>query len=233
MKRRTRRLVWLPFVAAVLLTIGCVSSPETKLASSQYKTAIDDYARNVEAFEDAWIAELDKAIDDVGEALAARAVTLKVQSLSVDGDGFSEAGERKEFKDDGLIALSRVIENERERIAKFLTVVDKFTAENLDGVRELIRSASFPADEETRLLADLSLGPAEKDPVAQGLVDVLMTLRKSRRELPDDLANLKTIVDALRKTHAEVDAWIQTDVTVPGEDVADLVKTWSETMGDK
>lgn len=234
-------------IAAIIVPClaACVSSPETKLASTQYKAAIEAYARNIQAFEDAWVAEFDRAIKDLSDALVATAVTKKIQELSAPSGGFSSDDWEKEFSSNGLIALSRAIDNERARVDKYLVFLYKFDVTANDDINTLRQDAidAFNAKaikaleklpdgaEKEALQADLALGPFGDDVKANALVEKILIWRKAQASVPQDLENLSIVVSALRQAHDSVNEWIQTDVTVPGDDLAGLVNAWSTSVG--
>ncbi|WP_405243952.1 hypothetical protein [Lentisalinibacter salinarum] len=233
-------------LASLLFVSACVSSPETKIASTQYKVALDDYARNLRLFERAWIAEIDALIDDLGSALAARAVAERIRILSADYDGFSSEDWEQEVARNGLITLSEAVASERARVESVLGRLEsiglpagqdpqKVVTHVLNTYREqTIAALELQPDlddaERARLLAEANLGPFGNDTVSNAMVKVIITSRLARNSIPRDLDNLEAVVSALKTTHASVDKWIQTDVTVPGEDVATLVSSWSDAL---
>ena len=175
------------------LVLGaCATSPETKEASSQYKMALETLARDVTAFERAWASEIDVLIDDLEEALAARAVAQRIRSLSAEYDGFSNAAWERAAARDGLIVLSQAVYDERERVRSYTSWL----------------AANEPAE---------AVEPFGDD-VANSIVDVIVLTRRARATIPTDLDNLAIVLSALRTAHKPVDDWIQTDVSIPGFD---------------
>jgi hypothetical protein len=75
------------------------------------------------------------------------------------------------------------------------------------------------------------MGPFGNDTVSNSMVEIIITWRLARASIPGDLENLEAVISALQTAHASVDRWIQMDVTVPGEDVAALVSSWSDALG--
>ena len=240
---------WLRLVAlALLMLVGaCVSSPETKMASTQYKVALDAYAQNVRAFERAWMAEIDALITDLGTALTSRAIAERIRILSADYDGFSNEDWEQEVARSGLITLSEAVANERARVESVLGRLEKIKLPKSQDPDEVIahvlntyRDQTVAAlelqpgmddAERDRLLAEANMGPFGSDTVSNSMVKVIITSRLARDSIPGDLDNLEAVVSALKTAHASVDKWIQTDVTVPGEDVAALVSSWSDALG--
>lgn len=233
---------------ALLMLVGaCVSSPETKMASTQYKVALDAYAQNVRAFERAWMAEIDALIRDLGTALSSRAIAERIRILSADYDGFSNEDWEREVARSGLITLSEAVANERARVESVLGRLEKIKLPESQDPDEVIahvlntyRDQTVAAlelqpgmdnAERDRLLAEAEKGPFGSDTVSNEMVKVIITSRLARDSIPGDLDNLEAVVSALKTAHASVDKWIQTDVTVPGEDVAALASSWSDALG--
>lgn len=226
---------------------ACVSSPETKIASTQYKVALDAYAQNVRAFERAWVAEIDALIRDLGSALTSRAVAERIRVLSADYDGFSSDDWERQVARNGLITLSEAVASERARVESVLSRLESIglpesqdpqqvVTHVLDTYRDQTIAAielqpGLDDAERARLLAEANMGPFGNDTVSNSMVEVIITSRLARNAIPGDLDNLEAVVSALKTAHASVDKWIQTDVTVPGEDVAALVNSWSDALG--
>lgn len=241
------RWMRLAALALFLLVSACVSSPETKMASTQYKVALDAYAQNVRAFERAWMAEIDALISDLGTALTSRAVAKRIRILSADYDGFSNEDWEQEVARSGLITLSQAVANERARVEGVLGRLEKIKLPESQDPDEVIAHVLNTYRDQTvaalelqpgmdnavrdRLLAEAEEGPFGSDTVSNGMVKVIITSRLARDSIPGDLDNLEAVVSALKTAHASVDKWIQTDVTVPGEDVAALVSSWSDALG--
>lgn len=231
----------------LILAAGCVSSPETKQASTQYKVALNTYSQDVRAFGDAWTGEIDMLLIDLGDALVARAVTEKVRVLSDRHDGFSSASWEREVAGGGLIAMSEAIDNERDRVRNVIKALNGIAlptsedpAEIVDHVLDSFEQVSIIAiesnaelapEERQRLIAEANLGPFGEDAVANSIVRLMIIWRAAKEAIPGDLRNLQTVLSALKTAHASVDRWIQTDVTVPGEDIAELVQRWSVATG--
>ena len=217
------------------------------MASTQYKVALDAYAQNVRAFERAWMAEIDALIGDLGAALSSRAVAERIRILSADYDGFSNEDWEQEVARSGLITLSEAVAGERARVESVLGRLEKIKLPESQDPDEVIahvlntyRDQTVAAlelqpgmddAERDRLLAEAEKGPFGSDTVSNSMVKVIITSRLARDSIPGDLDNLEAVVSALKTAHASVDKWIQTDVTVPGEDVAALVSSWSDALG--
>jgi hypothetical protein len=235
-------------VLALLSGAACAPSPETKLVSSQYRAALDAYARDLEVFEDAWIAEIDRLLRDLGDALEARAVNERIRMVSAEHGGFSSAHWEREVARGGLVSLAAAIEGERDRVRAVLETLEGIATPEGDDPEAIVgevmdeyrRQALAAIDatpglrpaERQRLLAGAEPGPFGADAVANDILRVIVTWRAARAAVPRDLDNLAAILDALQQAQASVDRWIQTDVSVPGEDVAALVEAWSAAIGD-
>jgi len=226
---------------------ACVSSPETKMASTQYKVALDAYAQNVRAFERAWVGEIDALIGDLGAALKSRAVAERIRILSAKYDGFSNEDWEQEVSRNGLISLSEAVAGERARVDGVLGLLDNIDLGDSQDPQQAIAHVLKTYRDETvevleirpdltdaerdRLIAEADMGPFGRDTVSNSMVEMIITWRLARNSIPGDLDNLEAVVSALKTAHASVDKWIQTDVTVPGEDVAALVSSWSDALG--
>ena len=245
--RVPKRWIQVATLASLVLLGACVSSPETKMASTQYKVALDAYAQNIRSFERAWMGEIDALIGDLGSALKSRAVAERIRILSAKYDGFSNEDWEQEVARNGLITLSEAVAGEHARVDGVLGRLDniglgdseepqKVIAHVLNTYRdETIAVLELRPDlddaERDRLIAEAKIGPFGSDTVSNSMINVVITSRLARDSIPGDLDNLEAVVSALKTAHASVDKWIQTDVTVPGEDVADLVSSWSDALG--
>ncbi|MFQ5548952.1 MAG: hypothetical protein ACE5FV_11720 [Woeseia sp.] len=225
-----------------LLLAGCVSSPEVKLASAAMTNAINEYDKNVAVFEQAWIAEIDRVRSDLGQAIVARTVKRRIDELS---GGFDDADWQRQFKDHGLVTLSAQIEEARRAASNMVAIVSRrvpasdqsgadvlqvIAGEQAGGLRA---SANAIADLDPDAAAELmrradeleraaGAGGLFGDDLSDSLAVALLEWNAARAEIPVNLRNLKNLVAVLRETHAVVDAWIMTDVTVSGEEVARL-----------
>ena len=238
---------WLAAVVTIFFIGGCASSAETKMASTQYKTALDAYSQNVRAFERAWIGEIGLLIDDLHKSIAARAVTERVRVLSAESDGFSSTDWEQEVARNGLISLSEAVDIERERVRNVIKrigaikrpqdqdptavvnhVLGVYRQESIAAINEI---SLLPDGERNRLLAEAEAGPFGNDVVANSMIETIIIWEMARDAIPRDLDHLESVIAALKTAHASVDQWIQTDVTVPGEEVATLVGAWSSALG--
>lgn len=236
--------------ASLLFLSACVSSPETKMASTQYKVALDAYGQNIRAFERAWTAEIDALIDDLGVALKSRAVAERIRILSAQYDGFANEDWEQEVARNGLITLSAAVASEHARVDGVLTRLEEIglgesqeSQEPQEAVAQVLKAyreetvealrdqTVLPDAVRDQLIEEANLGPFGHDTVSNSMVEMIITWRLARNAIPGDLDNLEAVISALKTAHASVDKWIQTDVTVPGEDVAALASSWSEAVG--
>lgn len=257
-----------PFVVTVaLLTLGaCVSSPETKIASSQVGAALTTYSQSLQQFEGAWVDEIDLLIDDVAAAIVAHATVRRVDTLAAQTENFSNTDWRQEVADRGLVSLSREIDAERDRVQALLRLLDQLhvdvvqlesqeltPAERRERIVTRYRAnvvesmatldALIAAESNDQLRAELqraknnavlesTQGPFVADPESMALYEIIVSLQAMRAAIPADMRNLTALVSAVRTAHESVDRWIQTDVTVPGEDLGQLVNAWSAAVGE-
>lgn len=242
---------WMLTLLAGLTLAGCVASPDAKQASATMTVAIDEYSRNIKAFQDLWISQIDKTQDDLGKAIVARTVRLKVTELAgVDGD-FNRAW-REKFQKQGLISLSVEIEDAQRQAREFVRRLrnaqlkeNETAAAHLDNllrgsanalrqsaeaIRETDPAAARELEEYAAFLASNG-GKTIKDPWIRAHSISLLEWGAAKQEIPRNLENLQQVVSALQKTHATVDAWIQTDVTVSGEQIGQLVVDHQRVIG--
>ena len=235
-------------VAAAIVAPGCVTSAETKLASSQMKVAIGDYSRNVREFQQAWIAEIDRAIEDMSDALVKRSVSGMVEKMSQKGDWSDD------FDEKGLIELSRQIEAEQKRARGFVallqkadlkgdpkTILSDLEANALKARDALVKRYEKKAEkggeegkkarENAKKLKEAHL--LQGDSVTRSYATQILEWRKLRKAIPGDMKDLRNVIAALEIAHSTVDQWIQTDVSAPGRDVGALVTAWDVALEGK
>lgn len=232
---------------SMLYLAGCVTSAETKIASTQYKSAINAYAQDVRAFEDAWLEEIDLLVADFEDALMANVITAKIRNLSAQGEGFAGDEWESAFEKSGLITLSAEIDSERDRVhsaLRFLYSIDIPAGDDPEAIIDEVLSdyrnrmiaairvrPGWTEEQKDAFIAEQELGPFGANEDANDLVSLIIQWRINRRDVDARMKNLHTVVAALKKAHASVDRWIQTDVSAPGDELADLVITWSDQVG--
>ena len=252
----TKNRVWIRIslvftcLACIIYQAGCVSSLDVKLASSQMTLAIDEYGQNIKKFQTLWITEIEKTQTDLGQALIARAVKLRISELSDSSNEFTTNAWQKKFAKSGMIALSEEIEAAQESARMYVqrlfeyqlddkpvsTVLAEIDAENAGALRFLADSIESRKPTEAsriRKYAD-SISARNKmtnDSMISSYAAQILEWRKLKEEIPNNLKNLEQVIDALRITHATVDGWIQTDVKASGEQIGDLVKKHSTVLG--
>lgn len=246
----SRILVASLLAAAGIVLAGCVSSPEVKLASAQMTAALEELDEGLTLFRDLHIAEIEKTRADIGSAIVARAVANKINELS----GNLEDDEWQEkFKKQGLIALSKEIEEAQDiarilvnQVSRITLKRDEVAAVKLDEllskqVKMLRVSAEAlrqnKQEREARELEEKAVEleehapPLVQDPMIGAYLKAILELGAMKAEVPQNLENLETLVKMLRKTHAVIDEWIMTDVTVSGAQVGQLVVRHAKELG--
>ena len=243
-------LITLIVILHITFTLGCASSPDVKVASSQMSQALDEYEHNLLSFRDAWMAEIDKTRVELGNALVARAVKYRIEQLSQESNGFSNATWQKEFKKRGMIALSEEIESTQEAARRYVrrlldtNLEDKSVSDVLSELNQENKSALLA-------LADMleSNKPAKarrvreyansldmrneiiEDSMVRSYAAQILEWGALKKEIPENLGNLQQVVAALKTTHTTVDNWIQTDVKVSGQQIAEMVETHAKFLG--
>jgi hypothetical protein len=218
MAKKSNFMVWLPepttrgVVALTLLaalgTPACVASQDVKTASKAVTKTLTATRGAEKDFTQALLAEVDSTQSQVERALTARIVYTEIQKIAAD----------LETRGD-LISLSKKISDAELRGARFLEVVSEAkppdnvaTADMTAWVRSI---AKLPPDAPDPL-ASLGIKPDE--------LRTLLQLRGLRQKAQTVTSQLDTHLAAITALHAQVDAWIQTDVTVKGEDVAKAIE---------
>lgn len=236
---------------AGIIVAGCVASPDAKQASTAMTAAIDEYSRNIEVFQNLWIAEIEKTRDDLGKAIVARTVRLKVTELAGADGEFSDEWRRK-FQEQGLISLSEEIEKARnqarafvrrlrnERLGKDETAtarLDTMLKQSADALlvsANAIRNSHPGAARELEEYAEFlksNGGKTIRDDFIRAHSATILSWGAAKQEIPVNLGNLVRVIQALRTTHQTVDAWIQTDVSVSGDQIAQLVGNHQKMLG--
>jgi hypothetical protein len=189
----------------VLGTPACAANQDVKTASTEVTKTITATRAVEKDFAKALVSEVDNTAAQVERALASRIVYAQIQAIALD----------LENKGD-LIGLSKKISEAETRAAKFLEVVgqakppaDLAKADMEAWVRSFAPEGAPP-------LAKLGVDPEE--------LRTLLTLYAMRKKAEQVNSQLDTHLAAMTALHAQVDLWIQTDVTVKGEDVAAAIK---------
>ena len=230
---------------------GCFASPDAKQASTTMTAAIDEYSQNIQAFQNLWVAEIEKTQNDLGKAIIARTVRLKVTELS-GADGQFSAEWRTKFQKQGLISLSEEIEGAQNQARAYVSELrqtklgkdetamshlDTMLSQNagalLTSANAIKASSPQTARELEQFAAFLtsSNGATIQDDFIRAHSLAILSWGAAKQEIPANLANLQNVVKALRTTHATVDAWIQTDVSVSGEQIGQLVVDHQKVLG--
>lgn len=236
-------------VAAMLLVIGCVSSPEVKLASSQMTQAIDEYGQNIMRYRDLWVAEIDKTLDDLSRALVVRAVKQRIETLSTQSKNFSNAHWRKQFQQKGMIALSEEIEDTQDAARIYIRKLMKYKVNEAAvqaGIGEFNKRIYDQGIEALEMMENTGVTEIEiqkaraainaqklmlADPIIESYGQQIIEWKALKQEVPLNLKNLENVIQALKTTHQTVDGWIQTDVNASGEQVGQLVVKHAGMLG--
>jgi hypothetical protein len=242
--RRAPLLLLLMAVAPMIG--GCVSSPDAKQASTEMMGALDELDGASREFQSLYKAEVETTRREIGEAIVARAVFLKVADLS---NGFKDRGEQ--FKSKGLIELSRDIEKEQTRARKLVEEVSKLRlAAEQDAqtaVKDLVSRQPAALRKSAQALEATSPGEAEKlreradaldagvtlseDKISQAYFKSLVELSAIESEVPQNMQRFRDVIAMLRETHAVVHGWVMTDVTVSGKELGALVEKHAKEFG--
>jgi len=216
-----RHGVRVQFGALALLVLGavpaCVANQDVKTASKEVTKSLTATRGVEQDFTQALVAEVDRTEQQVERALSARIVYTQIQAIAGD----------LESKGD-LIGLSKKISEAELRAEKFFEVVnqaappaDLAKADMTAWVRAIAKQPPDAPDP----LAGLGIKPDE--------LRTLLTLRQLRESAKTVTGELDTHLAAIMALHQQVDAWIQTDVTVKGEDVAATLETVAKRFPTK
>jgi len=235
-------------VAVIIQVMGCVSSPEVKMASSQMTQAINEYEQNLLRFRDLWISEIDKTLEDLGRALVVRAVKKRIETISIESKDFTSEQWRNQFREKGMITLSEEIESTQESARNYVQKLMRYELDQAAmeaGIKEVNKIIIADAVEGLMLLkgkmaeekfqAEMEKLEAQKtmapDPIIESYGQQIIEWRALKKEIPGNLKNLENVIKALKTTHQVVDGWIQTDVNFSGEEVGNLMVKHAETLG--
>ena len=219
---------WLSVAVVAVVTTGCVANQDVKTASTEVTKTLGNVRGAEQDFNDAVLAELEQTRAQVARAIVAGIVYRKIGSIA---DDLEAKG--------NLIGLSREISEAQQRGELF---VDR------------ISSAKLPENVDTVKISDWLAATSSKAPIAapgptpapspapvpastsapdilgqlgvpEAQVRTLLRVRQMEVRTKAGLLNeLDQHVNAIAALHAQVDQWIQTDVTVKGEDVAKVIE---------
>lgn len=217
-----------------MLLVGCASTPEVKQASAQVGVALAELDKAQAEVRDVYVRELEETRQIAGRAIVADAVVDKVGEMSeeeINGDlialSTAIAAERQAFRAlvDEILALGPG-EAEESR-----DVVDAFFQGRISELRRLAAGDVVdPATAaELRQAAD-KLEQNQQEEYYDDMVN-LVELAKTQQDVRTAISDLADYVALLRIIHAQVNEWITTDVTVKGDQVADLIVKAEKTFG--
>jgi len=204
---------------AVVATTGCVANQDVKTASTEVTKTLENVRGAEKDFNDAVLAELEQTRAQVARAIVAGIVYRKIGAIA---DDLETKG--------NLIGLSKEISDAQARGELF---VDRISTaklpENLDTVKvsDWLAATLSPTP---GAAATPAVSPAPdvlgQLGVTETQVRTLLRLRQMEiRAKAGLLDELNQHVAAIAALHAQVDQWIQTDVTVKGDDVAKIIET--------
>jgi hypothetical protein len=232
-----------------LASNSCASPPQAQLASTQLTAVLTELRGATRSFRNAYVAEIERTQTELERAVVARSVKNRVQELS---RSFGEPEWHDRFRQQGLIALSEEIEQEQDAARRLVNEVgrirlrrDELASEGLERLidrhAEALRASAAQlraqgvieaADELEARAADFETGGAQaiEDELLRAYLEAYLELGALRREVPQNLRQLTTLVEILQETHSVVHEWVMTDVKVSGADIADLLVRHAEVL---
>ena len=223
---------WLLSISLALS--GCVSGPQVKQASSQMKEALVSVSGAEADFKKALLTEIDATRDQIGRAILARLVRDRIDAVAAD---YEKKGE--------LIKLSDEIDAASSAAHQFVFAIRSLsvdagaTDDDLDGVIKdqlqkkqaslslVLKRPELSQAEKADLMRQRDTLAIWTAPTYPGRTDLrtMLQLARTRAYVEKELLKqLDVHIHALANVHNTVDGWIQTDVTVHGNDVAKVVE---------
>jgi hypothetical protein len=237
----------------VVVAIGptltaCSANPQVKIASTEFTAALGELRTASRDFRSVYTAEIQKTRDDLQNAIVARALRLRVEQISEDLD------ERdSEFASRGLISLAEELAQTEEEYRKLTELVASVTLRREDrpegGVERALEAQAAAARTTAEQLRGLNPAAAEElenrareleerrnldfleDARIGAYIDALLELGAAASEAGANLRQLDALIRVLQETHSVIHAWIMTDVSVSGEQLADLFEEHAEALG--
>lgn len=214
---------WRSVALVAAATTGCVANQDVKTASAEVSKTLGNVRAAEQDFNDAVLAELEQTRAQVARAVVAGIVYKKIGSFA---DDLEAKG--------NLIGLSREISDAQQRGELFVeristaTLPDNVDTVNIsDWVAATLGITATPAPATAPTAVSAPTPPPDvlgTLGVTEAQVRTLLRLRQMELRTRAGLLNeLDQHVSALTALHAQVDQWIQTDVTVKGEDLAKVI----------
>jgi hypothetical protein len=212
---------------------GCATSPEVKKASTQMTAALTAMDQAKLDFKKVLLAEIDATRDQVARTMVARAVRQRLDETA------ARLGEEGD-----LVGLSDQIDAVAQEIGQVAATFEKVTikpapshdeidaaitdvldkrVKDLDKAIELLKDSPGVVAQ-LRRSREVSLSWGQPGSVVRLDLETFVRLAGIRATVSDVLlVQLENHLQALRQVQAVADSWIQTDVTVDGKQVADVV----------
>jgi hypothetical protein len=189
--------------------MGCVANQDVKTASKEVSLTLAT-TRGVEKdFAEALFDEVERTHEQLKRTLVARVTYERIERIA---NNLEATGD--------LIGLSKQISDAEQRATAFVNLVDTATpppeiekADVTAWVRSLATPSAAPAADP---LADIGINPEQ--------IRTLLLVRQLRGNAKGVMDQMDTHLAAIAALHEQVDAWIQTDVTVHGEDAAKAIE---------
>jgi hypothetical protein len=244
-----RRWQW----AAAFVSLGacsCVADPDVKLASQRVTLSLDVVHSAETRFEKQILDEIDRTREQVSRAIVAALVydTIEDQANNLESKG-------------DFIALSAEItsqeQNARALVEKLLTLTTPAPVapvapaagapapaaprtpasygvwfdKRIEASKQAIARTEQAPEAVRREQEHLGRLEAGKQMLASAIEDLIRLNDMRAMAAAGTLRQLETHLAVIRATHAELDRWIQTDVTVKGEDIAKLTEDAVAKLG--
>lgn len=223
----------------LVVSTGCVSTAESKVASASTGAALKSLEQAETTFANLYAAEIDKTIALVGDAVIAKAVKVKISN------------EADKVAQGNLIALSEEIEATQDAVSRLVhsliasppTIKGEANSPIADYLRSKARSLRKTAIElqnagfvqeaaELEARADaLEAGQPFVSQALDGDLEVIVRLADAKSKTAQNLKALKTHTKAITAMHEVINEWIMTDATVSGKDLAALLEKNAALFG--
>jgi hypothetical protein len=226
----------LSILLLVALLYGCTTQHTVKQASTEMTGTLVDLKQAQRDLQRLYLAEIDKTILLVQQSIISNRVQQTIKGL------------QQEEEEGDLLGISEKIYERRRSSQVMLDEFSNWVQDNLgddddasDKVIEFVSEVSKryrrQADRLESTSPELASELREKadtietlDPDTETGLATLVELYRAEEVASKRLGDLKTYLSVLAAIHETIDEWIQTEVTVSGEDVANLVQKHSSTL---
>lgn len=199
----------------VTAATGCVANQDVKTASTEVSKTLVTMRGAEQEFAEALLAEVKETKRQVARAVVASIVYAEIRRLA----------DELETKGD-LITLSQKISDAEARADAFMQKLEAATppanpdTENIGRwVATLLSTPDLPAPPD----ALARIGATEEQ--VRAYLRLTQLQNKTQQGL---LVELDQHLNAIATVHAQVDRWIQTDITVDGDKMAQELATVAE-----